>query len=189
MPQTEAKHEPRKSERQRNRDSIAVFTPPPHPAAGGCGRAGATLRRRRRRGWCRGRRSPARPRRGAGIILRRDDPAGDHLDVGAAHVLERLDHLRDQRPVPAASKLARPRRPHARPPFARSRAGSGTAGRGHLEADADECRQDQICAAVLAVLAHLGAHDPAAERFDERLLQSPSDSFRASNADVLAAQP
>src|SRR5437868_8439167 len=31
-----------------------------------------------------------------GIILRRDDPAGDDLDVRAAHVLERLDHLRDQ---------------------------------------------------------------------------------------------
>ena len=42
-----------------------IFTPPPHRAAGGCGRAGAAPRRRRRRGWCRGRRSPARPRRGA----------------------------------------------------------------------------------------------------------------------------
>src|SRR3982751_6017599 len=35
-----------------------------------------------------------------GIILRRDDPARDDLDVGAAHILQGLDHLRDERAVP-----------------------------------------------------------------------------------------
>ncbi len=41
------------------------ITPPPHPAAGGCGQAGAAPHPQRRRGSCRGRRSPELPRPGA----------------------------------------------------------------------------------------------------------------------------
>ena len=41
------------------------------------------------------------PRRAQhGIVLRRDDPARDDLDVGAAHVFQRVDQLGDQRLVP-----------------------------------------------------------------------------------------
>jgi hypothetical protein len=105
------------------------------------------------------------------VVLRRDHPAGDDLDVGPPGLAQRATSSGISVLCPAASELAPTASTLSASASARLPRGLEQRARDHLEAHVGERAGDHVGAAVVPVLAHLGDQQPrrAAEPAADRL--------------------